>query len=170
MNRQAELRMRFLFGIATLCLATATAFCQSRPASQHNTSQWQNVDQLCGILILATPKKKTITTVDGKTETLLYPNVLKDAEVTLYRGTSLDEKCCAGKTPAERTKSNKLGRFELPGFQGGWYWVRIETNDFSATIPLHVTSDFNEKSCHDRSVGRIFTVDAQPPKVEIRIY
>jgi hypothetical protein len=153
-----------------LFLATATAFCQSRPASQHSTAQWQNVGQLCGILRFAAPKRKTITTVDGKTETRLYPNVLKDAEVTLYKGTSLDENCCGDKTPVGRTKSNKLGRFELPGLQGDWYWLRIETNNFSTTIPLHVTSDFNDKSCHDRSVGRIFTVDAQPPKVETRIY
>ena len=125
---------------------------------------------MCGILRFATPKKKTITTVDGKTEKRLYPNVLKDAEVTLYKGTASDENCCGGKTRAGRTRSSKLGRFELPGFQGGWYWVRIEANDFSKTIPLHVTSDFNDKSCHDRSVGRIFTVDAQPPKVETRIY
>jgi len=108
--------------------------------------------------------------VDGKTETRLYPNVLKDAEVTLYKGTASDENCCGGKTPAGRTKSNKLGRFELSGFQGGWYWVHIETNDFNTAIPLHVTSDLNDKSCHDRSVGRIFTVDAQPPRVETRIY
>lgn len=162
--------MRFLFGIATLFFATATTFSQSHPAAQHNTAQWQNADQLCGILTFAAPKKKTITTVDGKTETRLYANVLKDAEVTLYKGTALDENCSEGKTPAGRTKSNRLGRFELPGFQGGWYWVRIETNDFSATIPLHVRSDFNDKSCHDRSVGRIFTVDTQPPKVETRIY
>ena len=98
-----------------------------------------------------------------------YANVLKDAERTLYKGTALDENCCGAKTPAGRAKSNKLGRFELPGFQGGWYWVRIETNDFSATIPLHVTGNFNDKCCHARSVGRIFTVDAQPPKVETDI-
>jgi hypothetical protein len=161
--------MRFLFGVVPLFLATATAFCQSRPASQHDAAQWQNVDQLCGILRFATPKKKT-TTVDGKTETRLYTNVLKDAEVTLYRGTASDENCCGGKIPAGRTKSNQLGRFELPGFQGGWYWVRIETDDFSTKIPLHLTSDFNDKICNDPSVGRIFTVDAVPPKVETRIY
>jgi hypothetical protein len=56
------------------------------------------------------------------------------------------------------------------GFQSGWYWMHIETNNFSTTIPLHVTSDFNDKSCHAPSVGRIFTVDAKPPKVETRIY
>jgi hypothetical protein len=162
--------MRLLFSSAALFLATAAVFGQSRPASQRNTALWQNVDQLCGILEFATPKKKTITTANGKAETRLYANVLKDAEVTLYKGTALDENCCGGTTPARRTKSNQLGRFELPGFQRGWYWLSIETGDFGTAIPLHVTSDFNDKSCHDRSVGRIFTVDAQPPKVETRIY
>ena len=72
--------------------------------------------------------------------------------------------------PAGQTKSDKFGRFELPGFQNGWYWLHVQSNNFNATIPLHVTSDFNEKSCHEPSVDRIFTVDAQPPKVETRIY
>lgn len=161
--------MRLLLSSATLFLVT-TAFCQSRPAPQQNTPQWQIVDQLCGILRFAVPIKKTITTADGKPETRLYESVLKGAEVTLYAATPLDENCCGGKTPARRTKSNQLGRFELIGFQRGWYWLRIEIDDFATTIPLHVTSDFNDKSCHDRSVGRIFTVDAQPPKVETRIY
>ena len=48
----------------------------------------------------------------------------------------------------------------------GWYRLLIESNNFSTTIPLPVTGGFNDKSCHDRSVGRIFTVDVQPPKVE----
>jgi len=52
----------------------------------------------------------------------------------------------------------------------GLVWLRIESNNFSTTIPLQVTSGFNDKSCHDRSVGRIFTVDVQPPKVEPRLY
>ncbi len=56
----------------------------------------------------------------------------------------------------------------LPG--AGWYWLRIESNNFRTTIPLRVTSGFNDKSCHDRSVDRIVTVDVQPPKVETRIY
>jgi hypothetical protein len=162
--------VRFLFGIAAFLLCTATAFCQTQPASQRNAAKWQNVDQLCGILRFATPNKKTITTLDGKVETRLYAKVLGDAELTLYKGTASDENCCGGKIPAGRTKSNRLGRFELPGFQGGWYWVRVETEDFSTTIPLHVTSDFSDKACRDPSVGRIFTVDAVPPKVETRIY
>jgi hypothetical protein len=100
----------------------------------------------------------------------LYANVLKGAEVVLYRGASSDESCCGAKTPVGQAKSNKSGRFELVGFQSGWYWMHIESNNFSTTIPLHVTSDFNDKSCHAPSVGRIFTVDAKPPKVETRIY
>jgi len=145
--------------------------CQAVAQHQSNgEAKWQGVDQLCGSLIFANPKTKAITAADGKTETRLYPNVLKEADVALYRGTASDENCCGGKTPTGHTKSNKYGRFELPGFQSGWYWLRIESNNFSTTIPLHVTSDFNDKFCHDRSVGRIFTVDAEPPKVETRIY
>lgn len=132
--------------------------------------KWQSVDQLCGTLEFGAPNKKTIMTADGKTETRTYANVLKDAKLALYRGTASDEGCCGGKTPAGNSKSDKLGRFELTGFQSGWYWLHIESNNFSTTIPLHVTSDFNDKSCHAPSVGRIFTVDSKPPKVEIRIY
>lgn len=142
----------------------------SKGDQQPNPPQWQNIDQLCGVLEFATPKKKTITTADGKIETRMYANILKEAKVALYRGTASDEGCCGGKTPAGNTKSDKLGKFELSGFQSDWYWLNIESNNFSATIPLHVTSDFNEKSCHAPPVDRIFTVDAKPPKVETRIY
>jgi len=141
----------------------------SKGEQQLNPPRWQNIDQLCGVLEFATPKKKTITTADGKTETRLYPNVLKETDVKLYR-TVPGENCCGGKTPTGHTKSNKYGRFELPGFQSGWYWLHLESSDFSTTIPLHLTSDFNDKSCHDGSVSRTFTVDARPPKVETRIY
>src|SRR5262249_34507407 len=127
-------------------------------------------DQLCGTLEFAMPTKKTIRTADGKTETRLYENVLKDADVALYKGAPSDENCCRGKTPAAHAKSNKFGKFELPGYQSGWYWLRVESANFSTTIPLHVTKDFDDKSCHAPSVGRILTVDAQPPKVETRIY
>ena len=171
MNRQTELLIRSFFGIATLALVGIIAFGQNPPASRRpDPPQWQNVDQLCGVLEFATPKKKTITTADGKTEARLYANVLKDADVALYRGTASDQNCCAARTPTGHAKSNKFGRFELLGFQTGWYWLHIQSNNFNAMLPLHVTRDFNEKSCHDRSVGRIFTVDAQPPKVETRIY
>jgi hypothetical protein len=163
--------MRILLGITMVGLAVAITFCQSVPASpQHNTPQWQNVDQLCGILEFETPRKKTITTAEGKTEIRLYANVLKSAEVALYRGTFSDESCCGAKMPIAHAKSTTSGRFELTSFQSGWYWLHIESDNFSTTIPLHVTRDFNDKSCHDPSVGRIFTVDAKPPKVETRIY
>jgi hypothetical protein len=132
---------------------------------------WQSVDQICGRLRFANPRKKTITTLDGKAETRLYSNILKEADIELYKGTRLDDKnCCDQRTPAGHTKSDKLGRFAVPGFQSGWYWLRIESSNFRATIPLQVTKDFNDKSCHDPSVGRIFTVDSEPPKVETRIY
>ena len=132
---------------------------------------WQSVDQICGSLRFANPKKKTITTLDGKAETRWYANPLKQANITLYKGTRLDDNtCCDQRTAAGHTKSDKLGRFEMPGFQSGWYWLRIESSNLRTTIPLQVTNDFNDKSCRDRSVGRIFTVDAEPPKVETRIY
>jgi hypothetical protein len=142
----------------------------SKAEQQRNPPRWQNVDQLCGDLEFATPKKKTITAADGKTEARLYANVLKDADVVLYKGAASDRNCCGGETPAAHTKSTKFGRFELPGFQSGWYWLHVESNTFSTTIPLHVTIDFDDKSCHARYIGCIFTVDAQPPKVETRIY
>jgi len=132
---------------------------------------WQSVGQLCGSLRYANQKKKTIITTDGKAEIRLYSNVLKEAVVEVYKGTRLDDKnCCDGKTLAGHAKSDKFGRFEVPGLPSGWYWLRIKSNNLSTAIPLQVTSDFNDKSCHDRSVGRIFTVDAQPPRVETRIY
>ena len=89
----------------------------SKGDQQPNPPQWQDVDQLCGVLEFATPKKKTITTADGKTETRMYANVLKEAKVALYRGTASDEGCCGGKTLAGNTKSDKLGRFELSGLR-----------------------------------------------------
>ena len=146
------------------------------PPQSNSAVKWQSVDQLCGRLRFANPKKKTMTTVDGKVETRFYPSVLKDADVELYNADvelydlTGYKNCCDGRPAAGRTKSDKVGGFELPGFPSGWYWLHIESNDFSATIPLHVTSDSDDKSCHERSVGRIFTVDTQPPKVETRIY
>jgi hypothetical protein len=75
-----------------------------------------------------------------------------------------------GRGAAGQTQSNNFERFEFSGFQSGWYWLRVKKNDFIVTMPLHTASDFEKKSCHDLSVGRIFNVDAQPPKVEARIY
>lgn len=162
--------MRLTLGIATMALATVTGLYQSPADSQRlNTPQWQEVNQLCGILKFDAPLKKTIT-VNGKTEVRLYANFVKGAEVALYRGTAVDKTCCTETTPAGHAQSTKLGRFEFSGFQSGWYWLRVKKDDFSTTIPLHVTSDFNEKSCHSPSVGRVFTVDVQPPKVETQIY
>lgn len=119
---------------------------------------------------LSTPIEKTIRTEDGKLEKRLYANVLKDAEIALYKGTPSDRSCCGAKIVDRRTKSDKFGSFELLGLQSGWYWAHIKTNDFSATIPVHVMNNSNDKSCHDRSVGHIFTVDSRPPKMETRIY
>jgi hypothetical protein len=162
--------MRLTFAVPTVALGAVVGLLQSAPPpSSDNEPQWQKVDQLCGDLEFATPKEKTIV-VNGKTETRLYANRVKEAEVIVYRGTASDKTCCADATPASRTRSNKIGEFEFSGFQNGWYWLRVRKGDFSATIPLHTTSDFDAKSCRDRSVGRIFAVDAQPPKVQTRIY
>jgi|HubBroStandDraft_1064217.scaffolds.fasta_scaffold274452_2 hypothetical protein len=162
--------MRLAFAVPTVALATVMGLLQSKAHPPDDKGpQWQKVDQLCGDLEFATPKKKTIM-VNGKTETDLYANPVKDAEVILYRGTALDKTCCAEATRATRTRSNKFGKFGFSGFQSGWYWLRVNEDNFTATIPLQVTRDFDSKSCGDRSVGRIFTVDAQPPRVEMRIY
>src|SRR5271155_119704 len=162
--------MRLALAIPTIVLATMMGLLQSKAHPPNdNEPRWQNVDQLCGDLEFATPKRKT-TVVKGKTQTGLYANPVKDAEVILYRGTALDKTCCADAMRATRTRSNKFGKFEFSGFQSGWYWVRVNDGEFSAIIPLQVARDFDVKSCGGRSVGRIFTVDAQPPRVEMRIY
>lgn len=162
--------MKHLFGITLLCFVTVAGFCQSSPGPQHNTVQWLNIDKFCGTLTLVTPIEKTIKTLDGKTEKRLYENVLKDAEITLYKGTPSDKRCCGTKIDDRRTRSDKFGSFELLGLESGWYWARIKNNDFSTTIPLHVMNNSNDKSCHDPSVGHIFILDSQPPKVETRVY
>lgn len=84
--------------------------------SSHSDSQWQKTDQLCGVLEFATPKNKTIV-VNGKTETLMYANPVKEADILVYRGKILDKTCCPDTAPAARTQSNKHGTFELPGFK-----------------------------------------------------
>jgi len=153
-----------------LLLAAPTAFGQDQLPSRRSAAHWLDTDQLCGTLKFATPKKKRITTTDGKAETTSYENVLKAAAVKLYKGRESDENCCEGRESVGSTKTTKFGAFEFPGFQAGWYWLRVESGDFSSTIPLHVTSDFNEKSCHDPSGGRIITVDTHHPTPEMRIY
>lgn len=130
---------------------------------------WQTVDQLCGDLELAAPTRKSIV-VGGKKEIRLYSTPVRNAEVVLYQASATDKTCCGSSMPVARTRSTKYGRFELSGVRHGWYWLRIIKGEFRATIPLHVTNDFDAKSCHDPSAGRIFTVDSQPPKVKTYIY
>ena len=36
-------------------------------------------------------------------------------------------------------------------------------------VPVHLTSDFNERLCSDSSVRRSVVVDSIPPKIETRI-
>jgi hypothetical protein len=153
-----------------LLLAAPASFGQSQPPTPRSTTHWLDTDQLCGGLKFATPKKKTITTKDGRAETTSHENVLKGATLTLYKAPDSRDDCCEGRKSVGSTKSTKSGAFEFPGFQAGRYWLRVESGDFSSTIPLHVTNDFNEKSCHDPSVGRILTVDTHPPTVKTRIY
>jgi hypothetical protein len=160
--------MKLNFAVPTFALATVLGLVQAVPPA-YNDTQWQLVDQICGYLEFETPKKTTIV-VNGKTETRLYSNPVKDADVLVYRGTASDKTCCVDTLLASRTHSNRFGEFEFSGFQNGWYWLRVKKGGFSATIPLHVTRDFDAKSCRDRSVERIFTVDAQSPKVQTRIH
>jgi len=137
---------------------------------------WLKVDQLCGRLKSDPPIKETRPTADGKVETQLYPNFLRNAEVELYRGTPSDRSCCKREMHVGGTKSNEQGRFELSGFQRGWYWLRIEQDfsiegpTFTNTLLLRVTSDFNDKSCRDAAIGQVLTVNTKPPKVETSIH
>jgi hypothetical protein len=135
----------------------------------HGKSEWQKTDQLCGELEFATPKEKRII-VNGRKETRLYENPVKEADVLLYRGTVLDKTCCPDATPAARTQSDRFGRFEFSGFQSGWYWLRVEKDPLDVTIPVQITGDFDAELCRAPWVGRIYTVDAEPPKVQTRIY
>jgi hypothetical protein len=162
--------MRIHLALVMLLLAAPTSFGQSQPPTPRSATHWLDTDQLCGNLKFATSKKKTITTRDGRAETTSYENVLKGATLTLYKASQSDDDCCEGKQSVGSTKPTKFGAFEFPGFQAGWYWLRLESGEFSSTIPLHVMNDFNQKSCHDPSVGRILTVDTHPPTLETRIY
>ncbi len=122
------------------------------------------------MLKFATPKRKTITTKDGKTETREYQNVLKGAALTLFKGQESDVDCCGSKQPVGSAATTKFGRFEFPDLQPGWYWLRVHSGDFAATIPVHLTAAADAKLCRDPSVGRIITVDSKPPSVETHIY
>lgn len=103
--------------VVTIAFGTVLALLQRAPESPPvRMPQWQKVDQLCGILEFAAPKKKTIK-VNGQTETRLYANPVNNAEVTLYRGTALDETCCADSTPAGRTQSTDIGRLSFQVFK-----------------------------------------------------
>jgi len=129
--------------------------------------QWQKVDQLCGQLQLAAPEEKTII-VDGKAKSRLYTAYIEGAMVTLYPATAAERECCAA-SPIATVRSRKYGAFEFRRIQPGYYWLQVQTNGSTQVIPLHLTSDFNEKACSDSSVRRSVVVDSAPPKIETRI-
>lgn len=137
---------------------------EPRPDAQ---TQWQVLDQLCGQLQLAAPKKKHII-VDGKSESRLYTVYLERATVTLYPAMSREEDCCNGE-PIATTQSGSHGAFELEGRHRGAYWLRVQKNELLRTIPVRLTHDFDKKTCRDPSVGRSVVVDSNPPKIETRI-
>lgn len=143
---------------------------QGAPPSQSGEqANWQKVDQLCGDLKLVAPTKKTIV-IDGKREVRLYETLVEYAEVFVYRGNALDKTCCGSAGPVASTRSNRFGRFEFSGFPRGLYWLQVKKANFAGAIPLRVTDDFNAKGCQARYIGRKFILDAQPPRVETRIY
>lgn len=151
-------------------IVMGTHFLHSVPQSQSNEGpEWQKVDQLCGEVELAAPTEKSMV-ASGKTEIRLASTPVKNAEVVLYRGTTTDKTCCGSSAPLARTRSSRLGGFELLGFKRGLYWLHVKRGSINATIPIQLTEDFAPQSCHDASVGRFFTVDAQPPNVVTRIY
>ncbi len=170
LDYSVSLAMRLVLAVPTIALVTVMGFSQSTPHPQSDSEpKWQKVDQVCGELEFATPTKKTIV-VDGKTEARLYATPVKDAEVILYRASALDKTCCGSTAPVASTRSNRFGAFKFSGCPRGLYWLRVKRGSFTGAIPLRVTDDFNGKSCRDPSVGRSFVVDAQPPRVETRIY
>ncbi|PYY08086.1 MAG: hypothetical protein DMG61_24205 [Acidobacteria bacterium] len=129
--------------------------------------QWQTIDQLCGQLELAAPKKKRII-VNGKAELRLYTAYLETATMTLYPAISRDKQCCDGK-PIATTQSRKHGAFEFEGVQPGAYWLRVQKNELTCLIPIRITHDFDRKACQCPSVGRSIVVDSSPPKIKTRI-
>jgi hypothetical protein len=153
--------------VALAVLAGSALFPQTEPPKSDAQTQWQAIDQLCGQLELAAPKKKQII-VDGKSELHLNTAYLDRAMVSLYPATSRDEECCEGK-PMATTRSRRYGAFEFEGVQPGTYWLRVQKNELLRLIPVRVTHPFDKKTCHDPSMGRSIVVDSSPPKIERRI-
>jgi hypothetical protein len=153
--------------MAVTAFAGSVLFAQVAPKPTSDVlTHWQTIDQLCGQLQLA-PKKKQII-VDGKSESRLYAAYLESATVTLYRATSQEEQCCKGK-PIATTRSRRYGAFEFEGIQPGSYWLRVQKNESLLQVPVQVTQAFDQKACHDPSVGRSIMLDSSPPKIEMRI-
>lgn len=130
--------------------------------------QWQNVDQLCGQLELATPTKRTIV-VNGKRKENSYVTYVKDADVVLYRGTHSDKVCCDSSERLARSRSRQFGAFEFSGFEPGLYWLQLKKGSLKGAIPLRVTDKFNARACRAPEIGRSFVVDSDPPVVQVRV-
>jgi hypothetical protein len=160
--------MNFSGLIAFITLVTSALFSQVVPKTKSDVqTHWQVIDQLCGQLELATPKKKQIV-VDGKAESRSYTLYLESATVSLYPAISHEEECCNAR-PMATVRSSKYGAFEFEGVQHGAYWLRVQKNELIGLIPVRITHDFDQKACHDPSVGRSIVVDSSPPKIETRI-
>jgi hypothetical protein len=160
--------MNFSGLIAFAILITAALFPQTAPKTEPDVqTQWQAIDQLCGQLELAAPKKKQIV-VDGKAESHSYTVYLEGATVSLYPATLPQKECCDA-MPMATVRSSNFGRFEFEGVQHGTYCLRIQKNELIFRVPVRITKDFDQKACHDPSVGRSVVVDSSPPKIETRI-
>jgi hypothetical protein len=155
-----------LFAFATL--VTGALFPQTTPKTEPDVqTQWRVIDQLCGQLELASPKKKQIV-VGGRTGSHSYTAYLEGATVSFYAATLHQKKCCDGR-PMATVRSSKFGAFEFEGVQHGTYWLRVQKNDLIVLIPVRITKDFDQKACRDPSVGPSVVVDSSPPKIETRI-
>lgn len=157
--------MKLRFAVVSLLLF-AIADAQT-PRQAVSAPQWQQIDQLCGQIQRAAPQERELV-VNGKREKLLYTTYVPNASLILYAVTNDNDHCCAAK-PAATAKAARYGAFHFDGVSHGKYWMRIQTQQESYVVPLLVTRDFDQKSCHDPSVARDIIVDSAPPRVETRI-
>ena len=148
-------------------IAHTETVAQAAPEKKHDPTLWQSIDQLCGQLELAAPRKKQII-VNGKTETHLYAAYIEGATLTLYPAKPNSQECCDTK-PTAITRSRRYGAFEFQDVEPGTYWLRVEQTERVYLIPVRVTDKFHPKLCHATYVGRSVFVDADPPRIQVRI-
>jgi hypothetical protein len=154
--------------IVFAALANSTLFPQATPTPGSNVQPlWQEIDQFCGQLELASPSKRQIV-VNGKSQLTLNTVYMERASMTLFAVASPEDRCC-GATPVASAQSRRYGAFELEGVNSGKYWLRVQKDDLTYLIPVRVTQRFDQKICRDPSVGRSIVVDSRPPKIQIRI-